>query len=104
MAHVMRAVAMAGACAAVVAGSPALAADCKPMTKAQCEAASSCLWMDSYKSKSGTLVRSHCVYKNKKKGTVLNRLFNNKTSSTTITKLSSKKKVDVNSKPASKLK
>ena len=88
----------------IAAGSPSRAASCQGLNKMSCEGASHCLWMERYKSEAGPLVRAHCVDKNKKKGAILNRLFNTRTSSTTITKLSTKKRVNVNSKPASKLK
>nr|WP_321461507.1 hypothetical protein [uncultured Cohaesibacter sp.] len=79
-------------------------ATCKPLNQAQCVAASKCAWVKSYESKNGTKVRAHCRAKNKTKSSVLNRLFNSTKSSTTITKLTSKKKVDVkrNKKPSEK--
>ncbi|WP_119306208.1 hypothetical protein [Cohaesibacter haloalkalitolerans] len=95
---------MVAALTMIATGSPARAASCLGLSKVNCEGASRCLWMERYKSEAGILVRAHCVDKNKKKGTILNQLFNNKTSSTTVTKLSTRKRVDVNSKPASKLK
>ena len=62
--------AISAACFVVVSmsGMPSLAAEksaCKGMAKAQCESASSCGWVKSYKNKSGKTIAAHCRTKAK---------------------------------------
>ncbi len=82
------------------------AASCKAMSITQCDAASKCVWVKSYKSKSGARIRAHCRDKNQSKASVLDKLFNGKESTTKITRITSKKRVNItrNPKPSEKLK
>jgi len=45
---------------------PAAAAECKGMSKAQCEGNSACVWVDSYTRKDDVKVSGYCRSKGKK--------------------------------------
>ena len=79
---------------------------CKALSRAQCDAASKCIWLKSYKTKAGTRIRAHCLAKNQSKSSVMNKLFNGNGSSATRTRILSKKRINImrNPKPTEKLK
>ena len=97
-------------CLVTIGPEPSFAADqdsvCRQLSKVQCTEATSCIWRKSYKTKSGTKIRARCLAKNKSKSSVLGRLLNSKKSSTSITRITSKKKVYIkrNLQPADKMK
>ena len=65
---------------------------CGALSIMRCDATSQCIWVKSYKTKTGELIRAHCLAKNHSKSSAINKLLNGEKSSTTVTRIPSKKR------------
>ncbi|PID75069.1 MAG: chromosome partitioning protein ParB [Deltaproteobacteria bacterium] len=80
----------------LVFSSTAMAVECKGLSKAKCEKADDCSWVNSYKTKTGSTVEAYCRSKPttsaQKKTTSKKKASDTKKKSTTTKKKETKKK------------
>ncbi|SFO70890.1 hypothetical protein SAMN04488056_111100 [Cohaesibacter marisflavi] len=78
---------------------------CRALSMVRCDAASRCIWVKSYMTKTGARIGAHCLAKNRNKSSAINKLLNGEKSSTTVTRIPPQRRGSItrNPKPSEKL-